>query len=155
WVWSSAKDTVSWSAHARLLPYLEQGNLFQQAKITTNTLLQSAAATTVKVKVYLCPSDPDQDSTNTPSIRWFPGSDPNAPQMANLNYVACVGADWCWSPYQNCDPLPFSTSTCDPGWGQPEHTNGIFAVNYDTKQGQFEPVNERNLQLRKIADVTD
>jgi hypothetical protein len=80
------------------LPYLEQGNLFQQAKITTNTLLQSADATTVKVKIYVCPSDPDKDSTNTPSIQFLHATDPNAPLMGNLSYVACVGADWCWSP---------------------------------------------------------
>src|SRR5262245_65017996 len=41
WDWAYQSNRRSWSWLARLLPYIEQGNLYQQAKIDTNTLTQS------------------------------------------------------------------------------------------------------------------
>src|SRR5262249_5316961 len=50
-------QTKSWSWLARVLPYLEQDNLYRQANIPSNTLEQSQDAVAQAVKVFFCPSD--------------------------------------------------------------------------------------------------
>src|SRR5262249_62252563 len=57
WDWNYQKNRRSWSWLARLLPYLEQDNLYKQATIDTNTLLQSLPYLATGLPVFFCPSD--------------------------------------------------------------------------------------------------
>jgi len=48
-----------WSFHVRLLPYLEQDNLYRQFDLTQNVCCQAMdGPRSAKVAVFLCPSDP-------------------------------------------------------------------------------------------------
>lgn len=55
----------SWSVHGRILPYLEQGSLYNNVDLTTAWDFQ-AAIDGVKIPVYACPSDPRSDEARDP-----------------------------------------------------------------------------------------
>ncbi len=55
--YGAGPDSRAWSFLARLLPYLEQENLYQHGKIPLVTLRQSGVADH-PVPVFLCPADP-------------------------------------------------------------------------------------------------
>jgi prepilin-type N-terminal cleavage/methylation domain-containing protein len=71
---------MPYSVFARLLPYVEQGNLYQQVNLNISALAQPAVVSQ-RVAVYLCPSDPND--------RLRPGAVPAYP----ATYGAGVG-DW-------------------------------------------------------------
>ncbi len=49
-----------WSIHARILPYVEQSNLYQMADLTvTYSDPVNAGVSEQRVELYLCPSDPN------------------------------------------------------------------------------------------------
>src|SRR5262249_22245031 len=48
---------ANWSWLARILPYIEKGDLYREANIPTSTLDASQAWCAAAVKTYLCPSD--------------------------------------------------------------------------------------------------
>ncbi|MBX3423961.1 MAG: DUF1559 domain-containing protein [Pirellulaceae bacterium] len=50
----------SWSIHGRLLPYLEQGNLYNQVDLNTSWDNQAAIGG-LKIATYSCASDPNAD----------------------------------------------------------------------------------------------
>src|SRR5438874_154357 len=60
WDWNYQKNRKSWSWLARALPYVEQGPLYRQAGVETNTFLQSQALLTTGVPIFFCPSDNSQ-----------------------------------------------------------------------------------------------
>jgi prepilin-type N-terminal cleavage/methylation domain-containing protein/prepilin-type processing-associated H-X9-DG protein len=82
-----ATDTSpGWGWAAYLLPYLEQGNLFQQ--LDFQKPVQNSSAIQTRVAVYLCPSDITPASFAVPdgfgvTICW----------AAPSSYAACVGGD--------------------------------------------------------------
>lgn len=50
----------SWSIHGRLLPYLEQGNAYDQVRLDIAWDAQlSTGVPTLRIATYLCPSDPN------------------------------------------------------------------------------------------------
>lgn len=51
----------SWSVHGRILPYLDQANLYNVVNLTVAWDNQSAIAG-LKIPVYSCPTDPNSDS---------------------------------------------------------------------------------------------
>ncbi|MCA9031140.1 MAG: DUF1559 domain-containing protein [Planctomycetaceae bacterium] len=55
----------SWSVHGRILPYLEQGNLYSQVDLSTAWDFQSPISG-LKIPVYSCPSDPGSDQIRDP-----------------------------------------------------------------------------------------
>jgi prepilin-type N-terminal cleavage/methylation domain-containing protein len=55
----------SWGVHGRILPYLEQGNLYDQVDLTTAWDFQSAIDG-LKIPTYACPSDPRSDEARDP-----------------------------------------------------------------------------------------
>src|SRR5262249_444854 len=55
--WDDQSNFKNWSWLARILPYIEQGNLYQQANIEVNTLRQAQAAGGTQIKTFPCPSD--------------------------------------------------------------------------------------------------
>ncbi|MHC4178548.1 MAG: DUF1559 family PulG-like putative transporter [Planctomycetota bacterium] len=81
-------DSRSWSWLARLLPYLEQKNLFDEADVPRQTLKKSGIADR-QVAVFLCPSDPfswegpRMDAGNLEGFR-----------VGQTNYKGVSGANW-------------------------------------------------------------
>ena len=57
---SSTGNNGSWGVHGRILPFLEQGNLFEQVD-TSLPWDNQMVIDGVKIEVYACPSDPGSD----------------------------------------------------------------------------------------------
>ena len=51
----------SWSIHGRILPYLEQGNVYDRVDLNVAWDDQSAISG-LKIPIYACPSDPESDT---------------------------------------------------------------------------------------------
>jgi prepilin-type N-terminal cleavage/methylation domain-containing protein len=96
WDWNYQKDHRSWSWLARILPYLDQGPLFNQAGVETNTFLQSQALLTTGIAVYWCPSDnsrsisPDLNRANLQTV-----------PMSTSNYKGVTGDCWGYGTFVN------------------------------------------------------
>jgi prepilin-type N-terminal cleavage/methylation domain-containing protein/prepilin-type processing-associated H-X9-DG protein len=105
WNWSYQQNARSWSWIARLLPYLEQGDLYSQANIDANTFLQSQQYIQIGIATFFCPSDnsrtlnPDNNRANLGQIAGSPFT-----AAAMSNYKGVTGDCWCWGTYVNkCD----------------------------------------------------
>lgn len=63
-----------WSAHARLLPYLEQENLHQLIdwKTVPNDYTSRPAVAKVRVAIYICPNELNDRQRVTPNITHYP-----------------------------------------------------------------------------------
>ncbi|MEP3481732.1 MAG: DUF1559 domain-containing protein [Fuerstiella sp.] len=55
----------SWGVHGRILPFLDQGNLFNVVDLTTAWDFQEAISG-LKISSYACPSDPRSDEARDP-----------------------------------------------------------------------------------------
>lgn len=55
----------SWGVHGRILPYLEQANLYNNVDLTTAWDFQTAI-NGLKIPIYACPSDPKSDQARDP-----------------------------------------------------------------------------------------
>jgi prepilin-type N-terminal cleavage/methylation domain-containing protein/prepilin-type processing-associated H-X9-DG protein len=93
-------QTRSWSWLARLLPYLEQDNLYRQGNIPANTLYQGRVAVGGQVKVFLCPADtagpgPRTDAADLGSYEGGPAFPPPI-DAGQTNYKGVSGANWDW-----------------------------------------------------------
>ena len=64
---SAGSNRVSWSQHARLLPYLEQQPLWEQIRERLEARDQGDLEVSVTVPVFLCASDPEQDTFDQPA----------------------------------------------------------------------------------------
>lgn len=62
---SSTGNNGSWSVHGRILPYLEQGNLFERVDLSIAWDGQMVIDN-MKVASYGCPSDPGSDQVRDP-----------------------------------------------------------------------------------------
>jgi len=49
-------ESHAWSWLARILPYVEQDNLYRQGNIPNNTLYQSRDVVAAQIKLFLCPA---------------------------------------------------------------------------------------------------
>src|SRR5262249_41541649 len=74
--------TGQWSAQARLLPYLEQGSLYQQINFNIPYASQPAV-TVISIPILNCPSE----THSTPK-----------PNHGNINYAANMGPWFIWNP---------------------------------------------------------
>jgi prepilin-type N-terminal cleavage/methylation domain-containing protein/prepilin-type processing-associated H-X9-DG protein len=94
----------SWSWLARILPYIEQGNLQSQGNLSqapgsqpTFNSVQAVHAT--QIKTLLCPSDA---SSTFPRTDRANGS--TAAGCGNSNYKGVSGSNWAWGSYTNTGP---------------------------------------------------
>ncbi|HBN74994.1 MAG TPA: prepilin-type cleavage/methylation domain-containing protein [Planctomycetaceae bacterium] len=55
----------SWGVHGRILPYLEQGSLYDQVDLSTAWDFQTPIDG-LKIPIYACPSDPKSDQARDP-----------------------------------------------------------------------------------------
>jgi prepilin-type N-terminal cleavage/methylation domain-containing protein/prepilin-type processing-associated H-X9-DG protein len=103
-----ARDANSFSAHAYLLPFMEQDNVFRLIHFTVAyNDAANANPMAVKIKTFMCPSDPNQS---------FPAA------WAPTNYRVNQGANLLWG-------LPTSSGS-NAGFPAP---NGPFFLNSSTK----------------------
>ncbi|HZT81123.1 MAG TPA: DUF1559 domain-containing protein, partial [Gemmataceae bacterium] len=113
----------NWSWLAHLLPYVEQDNLYRQANIggqPANAINQSLPQIATRVKVFLCPSDPDafRGPVSYPSN--FDMLDPvRGPLTYEVTcYRANIGSNWGGGPPGS--RLWWGT---DPQWCNPDPSN--------------------------------
>jgi prepilin-type N-terminal cleavage/methylation domain-containing protein len=144
----------NWSWLANLLPYLEQNNLYVQAKIGAtppNNINQSLPQIATRVKVFLCPSDPDAFSGPVSHVKNF---DMNDPVLGPLTYeVTCYRANigTNWGGDAPGGPLWWGT---DPQWCVADPNNPNPATTYDGCAAGNGVIWENNNPL-KITDITD
>jgi prepilin-type N-terminal cleavage/methylation domain-containing protein/prepilin-type processing-associated H-X9-DG protein len=81
----NATAPPSYSVHARILPNIEQGSLFQQVDLNASALSQSTV-TSQRIPIYTCPSEINADL--------LPATPPRFP----TNYGANVGIWQVWDP---------------------------------------------------------
>ncbi|HEY1380637.1 MAG TPA: DUF1559 domain-containing protein [Gemmataceae bacterium] len=93
--WSTYLSPPGWpgepySAHARILPYIEQASLYQKVNLNAASTSQPFV-TSQRIEIFVCPSDPN--------VRLSPGLKPNPPFAFNTppayptTYGAAIG-DW-------------------------------------------------------------
>ncbi len=133
-------DSFAWSWLARLLPYVEQGNLHRQGGIPFKTLRQSGVADRT-VALFLCPADdagaagPRTDAGNLPGFAVGP-----------TNYQGVSGANW-GDDLEGVGPN-FNTDWRNPG------ANGSFD-GHSRGDGMFYRVDyRRRLRLEHVRDGT-
>jgi prepilin-type N-terminal cleavage/methylation domain-containing protein/prepilin-type processing-associated H-X9-DG protein len=97
----------SFSIQARLLPYVEQDNLHRLINFNASYTAQPQV-TSVRVPIYLCPSEPKDQSRPDGVLTHYP-----------LNYVANAGTWFVWNP-----------ATGASG-------DGAFTVNVPTRPGSI------------------
>jgi prepilin-type N-terminal cleavage/methylation domain-containing protein len=146
--------TPNWSWLANLLPYLEQNNLYVQARIGTtppNAINQSLPQIATRVKLFLCPSDPDAFSgpiTRPSNYDMFD------PVLGPLTYeVSCyranIGSNW----GGGAPGSSFWWGT-DPQWCVADPNNSNPATTYDGCGAGNGVIWDNNRPL-KITDITD
>src|SRR5207244_2702456 len=76
----------SYSALARILPFVEQANLYQLVDLNAAANVQNAV-TSQRIPIYLCPSEINDKAKPGTPINRYP-----------LNYAANVGSWLVWNP---------------------------------------------------------
>jgi prepilin-type N-terminal cleavage/methylation domain-containing protein len=131
-----------WSWIARLLPYLEQDNLYRQAGIPTSKMNQNAATLAVlalNLKTLTCPSDTTTPRTRTNS------ADLGGTLVAVTSYKGVSGANWGADFY----PHESNFSTAYRNRGVNGSYNGL-----EKGDGIFWRADLRSGALR-LTDITD
>ncbi len=130
--------SLGWSWLARILPYVDQNNMYQQGRVPSQTLQDSGIAAW-QIKLFLCPSDasswsgPRSDAGN---LSGFP--------VGQSNYKGVSGANWGADSSQG---LPAITTD----WRNPG-TNGSYD-GLDNGDGLLFRSDYRHGQ--RLANVTD
>jgi prepilin-type N-terminal cleavage/methylation domain-containing protein/prepilin-type processing-associated H-X9-DG protein len=119
------------SALALLLPYLEQGNLYQQFDLSRDVYADpvNGAARAQQVPIFLCPSDPSRGYYQDPF--------PPGYISGKSNYAANLGAHGWWKE-QN------GTQVKDPT------LNGVFAWNSRTRLSDITDGSSNTLLLAEV-----
>jgi len=132
-----------WSWIARLLPYIEQDNMYKMAGIPTNSMNQDAptlAVLAMPIKTLNCPSDPSNRTRSD-------SADLGGTLVALTSYKGVSGANWGADFYPT--ETNFSTPYRNPGangsYNGLEKGDGIF-WRADIRSG--------NLSLTGISDGT-
>jgi prepilin-type processing-associated H-X9-DG protein len=122
-----------WSWLARILPFIEQQNVYNQAGVPLTAPSKSAAAQAIiamPIMSFFCPSDTAQAM---PARAGNPNTSPYLAQTTN--YKGVMGSMWCYGSYPNncpAGPNPVSDASMGiPGgnsmyWGL-DKSDGIFS----------------------------
>jgi prepilin-type N-terminal cleavage/methylation domain-containing protein/prepilin-type processing-associated H-X9-DG protein len=136
---------ADWSFLARLLPYVEQNNLYIQANIPTSSIVQSQSPIAQQISTFLCPSDPVSNEGPRGGDRCV-GYVPAG--LTNIKGV--TGDNWGGGPVGSA-----TWWGTDPQWVNPDssgnyngmrHGDGIFCDQFLFK-GEKRTV--------RMADITD
>src|SRR5262249_4410899 len=101
----------SYSALARILPYIEQANLYQLVDLTAPATTQNAhnsqtSDTAQRIPIYPCPSEINDRAKPSATITRYP-----------LNYAANVGTWLAWDPVAGRGGDGVMVLTSDPNGG--------------------------------------
>jgi len=109
---------ANWSWLARILPYIDQGNLYTQLGISTNATLGGQAGLATVIASFNCPADNSPNPrSNTADIGGSVGT---------TNYKGCCGTNWQWGSYAGVtDPQTGSQNGLDQGDGIFYRTDGV------------------------------
>jgi prepilin-type N-terminal cleavage/methylation domain-containing protein/prepilin-type processing-associated H-X9-DG protein len=120
WNWSFQQNAQSWSWITRVLPFTEEGNLYNQLNIATNTLGTDKTLLNIGVKIFWCPSD-TAETINPSDTRCNLGKLAGSPYTtsATSNYKGVTGSCWAYGNYAN------QTNDCK-GLDGLTNSNGIF-----------------------------
>jgi len=126
----------SWSWITRVLPHVEQDNLYNAIGISGDpsawpTFNQRAGQHATQIKVLLCPSD-----YSSQTVRFDRANGSTGSGAGNTNYKGVAGDNWCWGNYANTG----YTGDCNGL----DNGNGIF----------FRSDDRRSLRLEQIGDGT-
>jgi prepilin-type N-terminal cleavage/methylation domain-containing protein len=121
------ETSKSWGWPVRLLPYIDQANLFTLCNPGVNTIAASGQINSV-VPVFNCPSDPS-GSRETSSNQYITGGIP----VAINNYKGVMGNDWNWGTYTN--------NTVAAGDAFTDNNGLLYALDYR--------------KYRKISNIVD
>jgi prepilin-type N-terminal cleavage/methylation domain-containing protein/prepilin-type processing-associated H-X9-DG protein len=140
-LYAYGSDAPTWSWLARVLPFLEQNNLYVQGNIPVNTLYQSRDEAADSIKVFFCPSD-NADLTSPRSDAADLGRYPGGPvippfiQAGGTNYKGVSGANWMWG-----DPRWHNPGS-NGSWDGLTHGDGLFY------RGDY-------LSPKRLTDISD
>jgi prepilin-type N-terminal cleavage/methylation domain-containing protein len=106
WSWAAQSQQRSWSWLARILPHVEQDNLYRRGNIPNATFAEAEAlgVLATPVQAFFCPSDTasaEKTRTDRENIE--------GPAIALTNYKGVSGSNWCWGDWVNPGP----TGNCD------------------------------------------
>ncbi|MDG2128389.1 MAG: DUF1559 domain-containing protein [Fuerstiella sp.] len=85
----STGNNGSWGVHGRILPFLDQGSLYNSVDLTTAWDFQDAIDG-LKIPVYACPSDPKSDVARDPGA--------GRPKLYPTNYGFSFGTWFVFDP---------------------------------------------------------
>ena len=123
---TAAATDDAWSALARILPYIEQGNTFNQVNFAAFANTQDAV-TRQRIPIFLCPSeikDVPRPATSPTGINRYPA-----------NYSANVGTWLAWNPNTGTGGDGAITYTSTPNGG---NTTGSFTDGLSNTVGYSE-----------------
>jgi prepilin-type N-terminal cleavage/methylation domain-containing protein len=131
-----------WSWLVRILPFIEQGNVYNATGLPSNpnqTIAGAGASVQAQIPTFLCPSDPSTsigprtDEANIGSSFNYGGP---AITVGQTNYKGVCGSNWAWGSYVVTDPAPaYGSNGLDAG-------NGVFFRTDYTKK-------------KKLTNITD
>jgi prepilin-type processing-associated H-X9-DG protein len=125
WDWSFQSTARSWSWLARILPFIEEGNLYRAANIDQNTFGQSQNYLTTPVKVYFCPSDTAQETITDTQRANLQGTN-----IVLSNYKGVTGDCWAYGDYPNNASIGDGLT----------HGNGIFTRDSTTQTSLIDQI---------------
>ena len=96
WAWANQQNARSWSWLARILPYIDEGPLYVQMGVDTNTFLQSQALLSTGLAVFWCPSDNSRGLNPSNNRANLQGA-----LIATSNYKGVTGSCWNYGTYVN------------------------------------------------------
>jgi prepilin-type N-terminal cleavage/methylation domain-containing protein/prepilin-type processing-associated H-X9-DG protein len=116
---NTGTTAFSWSFFARMLPYLEQNNLYQEAGIDAASL-EGNLATSTNIPMFFCPSDIAQSTSPSPNTA---NNTTTGAPVALTNYKGCSGSNFCWGDWPNNGP----SGNCDCFyWNNQGKGDGMF-----------------------------
>lgn len=109
----------SWGVHGRILPYLEQGNVYDKVDLTIAWDYESDI-NGLKIPVFACPTDPKSDLA-----RSFP-SDPGRPTLYPTTYGFSYGRWFVFDRPQGAAAMGCSTRMRNFPFGTPQMERRIL-----------------------------
>ncbi len=141
-------NAANWSWLARILPYVEQNNVYHHGGIPRKTLGQSAATVATQVQLFLCPSDGASDQGPRLDAENLSGR-----PVGQTNYKGVSGANWgVWSLTQANNDWGGTPIPCDPRWVNKSTLDGSYN-GYNNGDGIFFRTDWRH--KRRLASIGD
>jgi prepilin-type N-terminal cleavage/methylation domain-containing protein/prepilin-type processing-associated H-X9-DG protein len=124
-----------WSFLARILPYIEHSDIFEQGVSNNQPIVNSPGVYSTNISLYFCPSDNAVDRQHRSTSGDLEGN--WGPQLnASLsNYKGVTGQCWCWGDWFN---------DCSPSCDGLVKGDGIFAR-----------ADYYDLLFVRLSDITD